>query len=65
MQSDTAEFESTSNNEGRGLKLFRQDSKVGLKFIVIITQSEDLSDSMKVVRSAFVKELAFKEEEII
>ena len=65
MQSDKAEFESTSKNEGRGLKLFRQDSKVGLKFIVIITQSEDLSDSMKVVRSAFVKELAFKEEEII
>jgi hypothetical protein len=39
MQADKAEFESTSNNEGRGLKLFRQDCKVGLKFIVIITQA--------------------------
>ena len=39
MHSDKAEFESTSNNEGRGVKLFRQDSKVGLKFIVIITQA--------------------------
>jgi hypothetical protein len=38
---------------------------VGLKFIVIISLEEAMSDSMQIAKQAFTEELAFREDEII
>jgi hypothetical protein len=45
--------------------MFRQDTYVGLKMLIIIKNQEELSSSMKIAKKVFKKYMGFREMEIL
>ena len=45
--------------------MFRQDTYVGLKLLIIIKNQEELSGSMKIAKKVFKKYMGFREMEIL
>lgn len=66
LDKDSVNFESTSGNLGRSLKMMRQDNRIGPKQIIVITEDDDLKLTKKTesLVNFFKNELNFKDEHI-